>query len=88
MTVLSVLFLTRAVVDLRRTYSLRPVMGPVEVVWVPRVGILSTEYHAVYEAAEEREETEYEENYPQYPYKQRLEELQHDHEPKGDQYET
>lgn len=52
-------FLTGAVVDLRGSYGLRPVMGPVEIIRVARVGVLSAEYHAVDEAADQGYEAEY-----------------------------
>lgn len=42
-------------------------MCPVEVVGVPRVRVLATEHHAVYEAAHERDESEYKEDYTQDP---------------------
>lgn len=56
--VLPVLLIAGAVVDLRGADGFRPVVGPVEVVRVPRVGVLPTENHAVDEAAHERDEAE------------------------------
>lgn len=67
MTVLSVRFFTSTVVNFRRSYCFGPVMGPVEIVRVPGVGVFSAEDYAVDQTAQESDEAEYEEDYTQDP---------------------
>lgn len=64
---LSVGLLAGAVVDLRGSDGLGPVMSPVEVVGVPRVRVLPAQNHAVDEASHQRYEPEDEEHYTQDP---------------------
>lgn len=75
MAVLPVRFLAGAIVYFWRAYCFWPVVGPVEVVRVPWIRVLSAENYAVYETSHERDETEYKENYTQDPNKQWFKEL-------------
>lgn len=58
MSVLSIGLFTSIVVNLRGSDGFGPVVGPVEVIRIPWVGVLTAEDHAVDEAAYERDEAE------------------------------
>lgn len=69
MSVLSIRFFTSTVVDLGRSYCFRPMVGPVEIVRVPGIGVFSAENYAVDQTAQQSDESEYEKDNTQDPEK-------------------
>lgn len=67
MTVLSVRLFTSTVVDFGWSYCFRPVVGPVEIVRVPGIGVFPAKNYAVDQTAQQSDEAEYKEDYSQDP---------------------